>query len=603
MKKYLFITVALFGFRMAVIAQVSTISPEKPSVTDEIAIGYNCTDANASLNGREPVYARITTCLRDGATNNFHVLMAGTNGRLAAQFKLPVSAASFKVEFYTLNKDDDKAGFNKLVYKPNHQTEVEGAYMAALFDDNPDSIFRKELVHYPDNYLAWAKFINVVAMIKDHAAGKAQVEGLIKKLTLSIKASNHPDAGLLAALCIGNAKTGNLAEGKKYLYQLFSKFPENEETAFAFSIYNYEYYKSSRKDVEEDIRTKLKEIFIAHPEAGISRDINVFYYIKDDRKIPVATFEKVLLPQYENDKVSYYALTSMPELYIDRNEKLDSAGRMLKKAIALFQSGGINHRYRLNYSHYQQDVPLMYMDLAKIDLARKNYQDAVTNSSAGIALLTGGSAEGNFMPLLLQLRANAYKQAGNANLAMEDYRKLYKYGVLAALDSMKMLFPFCSLKQKTFAEFVTSLKPSGAQSTTAEERVPDFTASDLAGKPVHLSDFKGKLVVLNIWSIGCGPCIAEMPELNKLVKQFSSQPNVVFIALSGDKTENLVKFLKSREFNYRVLNNAPKLADSFQTNALPVHMVIGKNGEVISQSIGARDNIRDFLQQVINANL
>jgi len=52
-----------------------------------------------------------------------------------------------------------------------------------------------------------------------------------------------------------------------------------------------------------------------------------------------------------------------------------------------------------------------------------------------------------------------------------------------------------------------------------------------------------------------------------------------------------------------VLNNGGKIAESFNTNALPVHMVIGKNGEIISRSIGARENIREFLQNVINANL
>jgi len=109
--------------------------------------------------------------------------------------------------------------------------------------------------------------------------------------------------------------------------------------------------------------------------------------------------------------------------------------------------------------------------------------------------------------------------------------------------------------------------------------------------------------VLNIWGIGCGPCIAEMPELNKLVKQFSNQSNAVFLALSADKTESLLKFFKDRQFDYRVLNNGGKIAESFNTNALPIHMVIGKNGEIISRSIGARENIKEFLQNVITANL
>lgn len=603
MKKFLFVFAAFCRFITIVNAQVSTISPEKPSITDAIKITYNCAEPGAALNGMEPIYARIVTFLQDGGYEKFHIPMKGASGRMAAQFKLPANAASFKIEFYTLNKDDDKAGFSKSVYQADRQTEVEGAFLNALFDDNPDSVFQKEMANYPDNYLAWAKFINVISMIKDHDTAKAQIDNLLKQLNISIKANKQPGADLLTALSVGNAKIGNLAEGKRYLYQLFDSYPKNEETAFAFSIYNYEYYKSSRNDVEEDVRARLKELFVAYPDAAISRDANVFYFIKYDKNIPVAAFEKVWLPQYNSSNVIYYALANLPELYISRNQQLDSAEVMLHKFIALFQDGTINHQYRLNNNHYQQFVPMMYMDLAKIDMLRKNYESAVTNTCAAIIILAGGSAEGNFMPMLLQLRANAYKLAGNANLAMEDYKKLYKTGDAAAVDSMQMLYPLCSIKQKTFKEFVASLKPAPAQVSTAAELVPDFSATDLKGKPVHLSDFKGKLVVLNIWGIGCGPCIAEMPELNKLVKQFSNQPDVVFIALSGDKTENLLKFFKNREFDYRVLNNAPRLADSFHTNALPVHMVIGKNGEVISRSIGARENIKEFLQRVITANL
>lgn len=603
MRKCLFIFSTFWRLITTANAQVSTITPEKPSTTDVITVTYNCSGAGAALNGKEPVYVRIVTWLQDGSYQKSHVLMAGNSEKLAAQFKLPADAASLKVEFYALNKDDEKAGLTKLVYKSNHQTEVEGAYMNALFDDNPDSVFQKEMANYPNNYLAWAKFINVVSMIKDHDAAKTQIDGLLNQLNTFAQTNSQAGAGLLAALCVSNAKTGNLAGGKKYLYQLFDKFPKNEETAFAFSIYNYEYYKSSRKDVEEDVRAKLKELFVAYPDAAISRDANVFYFINADKNIPLTAFEKVWLLQYAGGNVIYYALANLPELYIDRDQKLDSAEIMLHKAIALFHDGTINHQYRLNSSHYQQFVPIMYLDLAKIDMQQKDYEKAITNTSAAINILAGGSAEGNFMPMLLQLRANAYKLAGNANLAMEDYKKLYKAGDSTALDSMQMLFPLCTVKQKTFAEFKSSLKSNGIQPTTAAEIVPDFTATDLKGNAVHLSDFKGKLVVLNIWGIGCGPCIAEMPELNKLVKQFSSEPNVVFIALSGDKTENLLKFFKSREFDYRVLNNAAKLADSFHTNALPVHMVIGKNGEVISRSIGARDNIKEFLQVVINSNL
>jgi len=603
MKKLLLSIIAVVGLIGLALGQVSTVSTAKPAGGEMVTITYNSTEPGAVLSGKETIYARITIYLQNGYYDKFHLAMEGADSHLTNQFKLPNNAASLKAEFYTLNKDDDNVAITKLVFDSNHQTEAEGAYLDALFDDNPDSVFRKEMVHYPDNYLAYARFINVVSMIKDHEAAKVQIDEIVKKLQAIAQQKKDAGPGLLAALCVGYAKTANLSEGKKYLYLLFSRFPESAELAFAFSIYNYEYYKASAKNVEDDVRMKLKELFTSYPNAYLSHDPNVFYYIKDDKNISTAAFEKALLPEYNNSKMPYYALANLPELYIERNEKLDSAEKMLYEAIELYQGGSINHQYRLNYNHYQQYVPLFYMDLVKLNLLKKDYRAAITNSSAAISILAGSNAEGNFLPLLLQQRALAYKRTGNLNLAMEDYKRLYKTGDAAALDSMEAIFASISVKQKTFAEFQASLRPAGAKSTTSADIVPDFTATDLKGNVVRLSDFKGKLVVLNIWGIGCGPCVAEMPELNKLVKQFSNQPNVIFLALSGDKTESLLKFFKDREFDYRVLNNGSKIAENFNTNALPVHMVIGKNGEVISRSIGARENIRAFLQQVINANL
>jgi peroxiredoxin len=219
-------------------------------------------------------------------------------------------------------------------------------------------------------------------------------------------------------------------------------------------------------------------------------------------------------------------------------------------------------------------------------------------------ILAGSNTEGNFMPLFLPLRAQAFRQCGNLNLAMEDYKKLYQSGNTAVLDSMRDIFNQCSLKQKTFNEFIASFKP-GVHTTSSDTRqqAPDFTGTDLHGKIVHLSDFKGKLVVLNIWGIGCGPCVAKMPQLNDLVKQYSERKDIVFLAITADKTANLNKFLKSKRFDYTILNNVNNITEKFNTNALPVHMVIGRDGDIISRSIGAREDIKDYLKQAINSNL
>jgi thiol-disulfide isomerase/thioredoxin len=66
-------------------------------------------------------------------------------------------------------------------------------------------------------------------------------------------------------------------------------------------------------------------------------------------------------------------------------------------------------------------------------------------------------------------------------------------------------------------------------------QAPDFTAYDYQGKPVHLSDFRGKTVLLNYWASWCGVCTTEKPHLNKMAEDLASDDFVV-IALASDRT-------------------------------------------------------------------
>ena len=69
---------------------------------------------------------------------------------------------------------------------------------------------------------------------------------------------------------------------------------------------------------------------------------------------------------------------------------------------------------------------------------------------------------------------------------------------------------------------------------------PDLAFYDAAGKPVRIADFKGKVVVMNIWATWCAPCVVEMPTLAKLQKAYASKP-VEVVAVSIDSAEAAAK--------------------------------------------------------------
>ncbi|WP_442589286.1 redoxin domain-containing protein [Pedobacter sp. AW31-3R] len=75
----------------------------------------------------------------------------------------------------------------------------------------------------------------------------------------------------------------------------------------------------------------------------------------------------------------------------------------------------------------------------------------------------------------------------------------------------------------------------------------DFMATDQYGNTVRLSDFRGKIIYIDLWATWCGPCMAEMPAFEQLKKQYRDNPEVVFISLSIDESmDNWKKSLGSR---------------------------------------------------------
>jgi len=112
----------------------------------------------------------------------------------------------------------------------------------------------------------------------------------------------------------------------------------------------------------------------------------------------------------------------------------------------------------------------------------------------------------------------------------------------------------------------------------------DFTTTDLDGEKVALKDLRGKVVVLNFWFTECQPCIAEMPELNKIVAKYKNK-DVVFIAITFDDKDKVETLLKKHQFDYKIVSDLAIIQD-YKVNAFPLSMVIDQKGEIIFKKIG-----------------
>ena len=131
------------------------------------------------------------------------------------------------------------------------------------------------------------------------------------------------------------------------------------------------------------------------------------------------------------------------------------------------------------------------------------------------------------------------------------------------------------------------------------KQAPEFTATTLSGKVLHLLSLRGKIVVLNFWFSGCPPCLKEIDMLNDLVKKYKHK-KVVFIAISVvDKTEKLKQFLKRIDFNYQVALSDSSIIRKYKVKLYPTNIIISSNGLISFRESGFNKKIGRILSDEI----
>lgn len=123
--------------------------------------------------------------------------------------------------------------------------------------------------------------------------------------------------------------------------------------------------------------------------------------------------------------------------------------------------------------------------------------------------------------------------------------------------------------------------------------VPDFTLRTKDGEEVSLSDYKGKIVVLNFWASWCPPCRLEMPEFQKLHDEFEQADEVVLLLLnqidgSRETTKTGTSYLeKNKHTMINLFDQGMVGAGIFGIPGLPTTVVIDKDGYLSSYVVGA----------------
>jgi cytochrome c biogenesis protein CcmG, thiol:disulfide interchange protein DsbE len=132
------------------------------------------------------------------------------------------------------------------------------------------------------------------------------------------------------------------------------------------------------------------------------------------------------------------------------------------------------------------------------------------------------------------------------------------------------------------------------EASIAGKRAEDFSMQ-LAGKPAHLSDFRGKVVVLNFWGTWCPPCIEETPSLNRLQKYLAAHNGVVLGVAADEDAVQYESFLREHGVIFPTYRDpATKeqhspIAQAYGTVMIPETYIIDRDGKIARKIIGMQE--------------
>jgi len=133
---------------------------------------------------------------------------------------------------------------------------------------------------------------------------------------------------------------------------------------------------------------------------------------------------------------------------------------------------------------------------------------------------------------------------------------------------------------------------------TDSATVIDFTLKDLEGKEISLKDYRGKMVLINIWATWCGPCRVEIPDLIKVRNKYKEKGFEVLGVVVSSKPRDVHAMVKQMKINYPILWGTPEaLAQFGEINAIPRTFLLDRDGKIVEDIVGSR-NFQFFDQMI-----
>jgi thiol-disulfide isomerase/thioredoxin len=360
------------------------------------------------------------------------------------------------------------------------------------------------------------------------------------------------------------------------IYRLLLKlYPARFRNA-AIDSYIYQCFACHESgDGLKEVTAWAKASYERHPESPMARQS--LDSVGAGRELSLAAVQKICRAWMKDEPDN-------PKPYYLLEERQKRAGgnaaealALAEKALDLLAAGQL----RLHGDRYgkMSELPTLGVSKDASELALANRQYGKALAYARFAETSGKETE----PAPYVAEAAVWEALGQVAKQQVALKQAWQRGDEAAYDK---LLP---------GERTPIAKPEAAQAQPAPSL--DFTTLD--GIHMDSAQLRGKVVVANFWFTGCGPCKAEMPDLNKLVAEFKGK-DVVFLGFTlDDDPATLRRFLQESPFDYTIVPKADKVAAQFGIDTYPSHVVLRQDGAVESMLVRGGEGRAKQLKPVI----
>jgi len=129
---------------------------------------------------------------------------------------------------------------------------------------------------------------------------------------------------------------------------------------------------------------------------------------------------------------------------------------------------------------------------------------------------------------------------------------------------------------------------------------PDFTLAQLDGPPVSLSDYRGRVVIMEFWATWCGPCRMSTPSLEAVYKQHRDKPVTILLVNAGESIEKIRSWTTQRFTAPILLDADGEVQRRYSVGGIPQLFIIDQRGVVIYRHGGYRGGLERNLRLILH---